>query len=244
MLKRFFLGIAAVIWILAILNPLSYDHAQVSAASPLVANGRFRVVVAATLATTVDVWVDGAATAEVAVKPLNSSGFITVTATANHIVSLFQTGTTTAVGPTYTINLTSANDTSLIFLSGNTWMSLLDSGVAPNPSEATARVINLSPDNLSVSLVVDATTPSPFTFPAVDYKSASPAYAAFSVGPHTLSIPADSTIPSITYNFKNGHVYSIFLFRDTNLAKTKILVAAEKSFSTGPTKLFFPIVFH
>ena len=240
MLKRFFLGIAAVIWILAILNPLSYGHAQVNSAPQLVANGRFRVVVAATLPNTIDVKVDGVATAEVGVKPLNSSGYITVSAGVSHSVTLVDTVTTTAVGPAYIINLVSATDTSLIFFSDNTWMPLSDSGVAPNPSQATARVINLSTVNPSVSLVVDAT----FTFPAVAYKSASPAYAAFSVGPHTLSIPADSTIPSITYNFKNGHVYSIFLFRDTNLAKTKILVAAEKSFSTGPTKLFLPLVFH
>ena len=229
MLKRSFIITITTILILAVLIPMTNGQAQFSVGPLASSSARFRVVVAANLTTNVDIWLDGVITAESglkSVKPLNDSGFITITAGA-HTITLNQTGTTTAASTPFVFTFSAGTNLSIILLPDNTWMTIANTGTAPLPLQATARLINLSPNNNPVSLSVDLTAPPAFT--SIAFKSTSASYLAIPIGIHALAIPG-STAKVVNHNFLDGHVYSIYVFWEPSATIPKILVSAETSF--------------
>ncbi|MDD5370811.1 MAG: DUF4397 domain-containing protein [Anaerolineaceae bacterium] len=232
---------------IGIVAPLSVSSAQISAAPQVSTSTRFRVVIAAPLSASVDVYLDGAITSEsglAAVKPLNVSGYI-VTIAGSHTISLDQTGTTTAVGSPFSTSFTAGTNYTLILLSDMTWLVITDANSAPASGMFNARVVNLSAHNDPVNVQVDTAVPPMFS--SIAYKSTSPSYFSGVIGIHTLFIPG-STSKTISYNFQDGHVYSIFVFwdptknspiiipkSDTTYLKTTPTVGATSTLTPSPT---------
>jgi hypothetical protein len=224
MLKRILVLSVIALFVLAILSPLLGVSTAANAAPQISTTVRFRVVIAANLSTSLDVYVDGVISAESglkAVKPLDASGYIAAPG-GTHTITLDQTGTTTAVGTPFSFNFTAGSDTSVILLADMTWMTLPDMNVAPLPLQANARLVNLSASTNPVSLSVDAVVPPAFT--GVAYKATSASYLAYPVGLHTLAIPG-SAARAVSYNFQDGHVNSIFIF--WNPAKNLPIIIAK-----------------
>jgi hypothetical protein len=219
-----------IILFLAVLIPFSLTSAPASAAPQISTTARFRVVVAASLSTNVDVWVDGVITSASgllsSVKPLDASGYLSVTG-GSHTITLYQTATTTPVGTPFTYSFTAGTDTSVALLADMTWMTIPDINVAPLPLQATARLVNLSASTNPVSLSVDAVTPPAFT--AIAFKSTSASYLAYPIGLHSLAIPGNAVKP-VSYNFQDGHVYSIFIFWNALRSQPRIVAKSDTTF--------------
>jgi hypothetical protein len=216
-------------FVLAILNPLLGNGSLVSAAPQVATTARFRVVIAANVSTSVDVYVDGVISTESglkAVKPLDASGYI-VAPGGSHTITLDQTGTTTPVGSPFSFNFSAGSDTSVVLLADMTWMTIADVDTAPLPLQATARLVNLSANTNPVSLSVDGATPAAFT--GIGYKTTSASYLAYPIGLHTLAIPGSSA-RVVSYTFQDGHVYSIFIFWDPTKNLPRIVAKSDTTF--------------
>jgi hypothetical protein len=211
MLKRLSHLIAVLLMMAAILVPTASSFAQNSLAPQVNTNATFQVIVAdATLAANVDIFVDGAATASViGVKPLSASSFITIPG-GSHTITLFLTTTSTAVGTPFTFNFPPGphSDWSLVLLPGSTWLTnpIADIDTHPASGQATARVINLTPGTVDVT--VDAAVPA--TYVGVLSDTASPTYISFPVGSHVITTP--NAAKALTKTFIVADVYSIIVF--------------------------------
>jgi hypothetical protein len=229
MSKRLISVFAIGLLFIGILVPLSISNAQNINAPQVSTSTRFRVVIAAPLTTSVDVWLDGVITTEAglfAVKPLNVSGYV-VTVAGSHTITLDQTGTTTQVGTPFTTSFTAGTNYTVVLLSDMTWIVMTDNNTAPALGMFNARVVNLSANNNPVSVQVDTAVPPMFN--AVPYKSASSSYFTAAIGLHSLSIPG-STAKVISYDFQDGHVYSIFIFWDAAKTAPVIIPKSDTTF--------------
>ena len=231
MSKRMILIAVAVLGVLSLLVPTSRGQAQASPVPQMNTNVTFQVIIGAALSGNVDVWLDGAITKATNVKPLNASGFV-VTTSGSHTITLTDTGTNTQVGTAEPVNLAALSDTSVALLPDMTWTTIADLGVSPLAGQATAQVINLSPNTTPVDVTIDGAVPA--TFLGTAYPLASASYLAIPAGSHVVSIPGSMAAP-VTHYFQSVHVYSILIFWDPANSLPKILVSTEFSF----TKQFY-----
>jgi hypothetical protein len=251
--KRYLVVIAVGILALVQLFPMGGGQIQVSAAAPLASSStRFRVVIAETLSASANIYLDGVIVNANTTPPptptptpipgpavlpsLNASGYITTTG-GSHTVSLTQAGTTTAftgVLP-FTFSPVAGTNYTLVLLSGNTWITIVDPSTAPAAGTANARVINLSANNNPVSVDIDGV--SPIGFASVAYQtinSTTSVYASVTAASHTITAPGSNANPRV-FLFQAGHVYTIFLFFDTTKNQTVILPKNDTIFAVLPT---------
>ncbi len=251
MLKRIFAVLSVGLFAVALFLPFWQVQSPVSAAAPLVSSStRFRVVVAESLAASANIYLDSAIVnstpnptatpvptpSAMVLAPFDASGYITTTA-GTHTISLTQAGTTnafTGVSP-FTINPAAGTNYTLVLLTGNSWITIVDGNVAPAAGTANARILNFSSVNNPVTVDVEGTAPAGFTgIPYQTTNSTTSVYANLTAVLHTLTIPG-SNAKAKSYTFQDGHVYSIFIFDNTTTGLTVILPKSDTNFLAGVT---------
>lgn len=232
MTKRTIAVLSIALLFIGIMVPLTVGKADSVAAPQVSTTTRFRVVIAAPLTTAVDVYVDGVTSSVSGLtpaQPLNVSGYV-ITQAGSHTITLMQTGTSTTVGSPLTFTFTALTNYTFALLPDMTWITFTDNNVAPAAGSTNARVINVSPNNNPVSIVLDGAVPTDYA--SIAYKSASSSYLAITAGSHTLGVQ-NSTAKIITYDFQDGHVYTIFVFWNPTKNEPLIIPKSDTNFLVG-----------
>ena len=194
--------------------PLTGSQAKVPAAPQVSTTATFRVAIADGTAPAVDILVDGVVSSlpsQNIVPALSVSGYGTITE-GQHTISLVQSGTAIVVGPPLTFTAVATSDYTLVLLPGKTWLAapLTDAKPVPVWPTVNVRLVNMSPNNNPVSLLVNGVVPAGFG--GIAYQSTSAGYINMASGLYNLQVQGTTLLKP--YNFQAGHDYSVFIFWD------------------------------